>query len=311
MSKTVTHLDADQVLSSIRRLVAEKSVEQDVKGAESAALFLLTPAHRVPEPSPQQAETPTAPLDLADGPLVLVSEVAEPVEVPQEAPTNGRPIDARVAELEEVVGTAKSDVDEYEPDGSEPQDIHQPKLHFLRRYREMIDHEWTAAQERLANGELDHLIAEAAAEADDTAALEPLQLGAAYSDADTPEADEAPDEGQIAEFFRQRPLPSEQTENAQEPALDEPILVTSQPTPVPPEARPPEVPAAPIASALTTGELLADNDEVLVDEEMLRELVGEIVRAELQGRLGERITRNVRRMVRQEIERAIALRMLD
>jgi hypothetical protein len=47
------------------------------------------------------------------------------------------------------------------------------------------------------------------------------------------------------------------------------------------------------------------------DEEMLRDLVGEIVRAELQGALGERITRNVRKLVRREIHRALTAQDLE
>lgn len=51
---------------------------------------------------------------------------------------------------------------------------------------------------------------------------------------------------------------------------------------------------------------LAAEDETLIDEEVLRDLVAEIVRQELQGALGERITRNVRKLVRREIHRALA-----
>jgi hypothetical protein len=51
---------------------------------------------------------------------------------------------------------------------------------------------------------------------------------------------------------------------------------------------------------------LAADDPTLIDEEMLRDLVSEIVRQELQGALGERITRNVRKLVRREIHRALS-----
>ncbi|NQZ74346.1 MAG: hypothetical protein HRT60_14925, partial [Dinoroseobacter sp.] len=44
--------------------------------------------------------------------------------------------------------------------------------------------------------------------------------------------------------------------------------------------------------------------------EMLRDMVSEIVRRELQGSLGERITRNVRKLVRREIYRALEARDL-
>lgn len=51
---------------------------------------------------------------------------------------------------------------------------------------------------------------------------------------------------------------------------------------------------------------LASEETTLIDEEMLRDLVSEIVRQELQGALGERITRNVRKLVRREIHRALS-----
>ena len=56
---------------------------------------------------------------------------------------------------------------------------------------------------------------------------------------------------------------------------------------------------------------LADEEETLIDEDVLRDLVAEIVRQELQGALGERITRNVRKLVRREIHRALAAHNLD
>lgn len=57
-------------------------------------------------------------------------------------------------------------------------------------------------------------------------------------------------------------------------------------------------------------QILAQDADVL-DEEMLRDLVSDIVRQELQGALGERITRNVRKLVRREIHRAMATQELD
>ena len=49
----------------------------------------------------------------------------------------------------------------------------------------------------------------------------------------------------------------------------------------------------------------------LLDEDALRDMVGDIVRLELQGALGERITRNVRKLVRREIHRALTTQELD
>ncbi|SLN46698.1 hypothetical protein [Roseisalinus antarcticus] len=52
-------------------------------------------------------------------------------------------------------------------------------------------------------------------------------------------------------------------------------------------------------------------EESLLDEEALRDLVGTIVREELQGVLGERITRNVRKLVRREIHRILNSQEFD
>lgn len=57
--------------------------------------------------------------------------------------------------------------------------------------------------------------------------------------------------------------------------------------------------------------LFGDECEVLVDEDMLRAVVAEIIRQELQGTLGERITRNVRKLVRHEIQRALTAQEFD
>jgi hypothetical protein len=65
-------------------------------------------------------------------------------------------------------------------------------------------------------------------------------------------------------------------------------------------------------------------EEEVIDENMLRDLVSEIVRselagdvvanavrAELQGDLGARITRNIRKLVRREIQLALAAQGLE
>ncbi|MDU8912801.1 hypothetical protein [Aestuariicoccus sp. MJ-SS9] len=49
----------------------------------------------------------------------------------------------------------------------------------------------------------------------------------------------------------------------------------------------------------------------MIDEDVLRDMVADIVRQELQGVLGERITRNVRKLVRREINRALLTQDLE
>lgn len=53
------------------------------------------------------------------------------------------------------------------------------------------------------------------------------------------------------------------------------------------------------------------DDVPMIDEAMLREMVSDIVRQELQGVLGERITRNVRKLVRREIHRVMMTQDFD
>ena len=52
-------------------------------------------------------------------------------------------------------------------------------------------------------------------------------------------------------------------------------------------------------------------DTRILEEEVLRRIVAEAVREELQGALGERITRNVRKLVRREIRLVLAVDELD
>lgn len=57
--------------------------------------------------------------------------------------------------------------------------------------------------------------------------------------------------------------------------------------------------------------LFVDAQGAAFEEQVLRELVRDIIRDELQGGLGERITRNIRKLVRAEIARALATQALD
>lgn len=66
-----------------------------------------------------------------------------------------------------------------------------------------------------------------------------------------------------------------------------------------------EAPRHRATPGIGAGELV-DDDDVYLDLDALRDMIADVVRSELRGRMGETITRNVRRMVRQEIDRAIA-----
>ena len=68
-----------------------------------------------------------------------------------------------------------------------------------------------------------------------------------------------------------------------------------------------EIAAAPVADLPAEPRA----DEAVIDEDMLREMVAQLVRDELQGAVGERITHNVRRLIRREIARALTLQELE
>ena len=75
-------------------------------------------------------------------------------------------------------------------------------------------------------------------------------------------------------------------------------------------AQPAQEPAGQDGSWPAKGDWYAD-EPVTLDEDVLRDMVAEIVRKELQGALGERITRNVRKLVRREIHRIVMSREFD
>lgn len=78
-----------------------------------------------------------------------------------------------------------------------------------------------------------------------------------------------------------------------------------------PRAAEPHGPAAAQATAALADDPEQEALEVVFDEQILRELVRDILREELQGRMGERMTRNIRKLVHAEIARLVAAQDLD
>ncbi|MEC7764328.1 MAG: hypothetical protein VX874_20660 [Pseudomonadota bacterium] len=185
-------------------------------------------------------------------------------------------LEDRIAELEAVV--TEAEVEEWEPDGSETQDA--PTTVIFR-------HAGAAAGPRVdAPDDEDHL------EADET-------VTATYEADDLPEPDPV-GVGEAAELDVQEWEDVEVTASSYAvPDIDEDDDYDA------PYATDPEH----VMGDYEIGENTAD--DMVIDEDMLREIIGRLVREELQGTMGERITRNLRRMVRREIARAIALKDFD
>jgi hypothetical protein len=106
-------------------------------------------------------------------------------------------------------------------------------------------------------------------------------------------------------------------QNAPAMAWQDDVELDARGVPLTPEAGPDIDASEPVPGATAqqsaqppTGVSFGADDQ-LMDEDTLRDLVSEIVRAELQGALGERITRNVRKLVRREIHRALTAQEME
>ncbi len=305
MSDPVTTYEIEDVLSSIRRLVSEGekpraearvAVAPGVVGdgdsparpddaATDAPLrgarFVLTPALRVDPPvatrtaandTPPKAGAAPAPTSATDGPLIL-----GPAAVV--SPDNSRSAETAQAE-----------------DAFPPENI-----------AEAAPAEPGAASKRsAARASLEETIAELeAAITHQTDEWEP------DGSEDMPVVDWASAASQAGLFAARGRRPAV-VENAEElppratdvdgAPMDEPPQ-TAATAPFPMDADPD--PSVGSAAAGIFG------DDTVIDEAALRDLVADIVRQELQGKLGERITRNVRKLVRREIYRVISSEGFD
>lgn len=279
MSDPVTNVEIEDVLSSIRRLVAEGGrgkAEPSAPDPQEAAVpdkFVLTPALRVASDNSHRAaqgkEAKTdAPAQGDEGPLTLEDPIIVPDEPSQPSATTAEWTDrppfkaADRASLEETIAELEAAVtaqdQEWEPDGSEIQ----PEPAFsLTRFPPLDDVE-------------------------DAQTLEPSSPLDTASQADTDDA----------EAHARYDEPTMFAEHEEE-IPDEAPLFLRHPTNKP--------------------DLLDDNlaaymsDDAVIDETALREIISDVLREELQGPLGERITRNVRKLVRQEIQRVLSTQNLS
>ncbi len=297
MSDQVTNVDIEDVLSSIRRLVAEGDQKKAVRssgygeGDVVSDKLVLTPNFRVKEA--EQTSAPAA--DIEDQEIEQDAPVeADPSEdemlvlqPEQSVPKNEELLDISGRSLEETVAGFEARVSDpdkqWEPDGSE---VTTPEL------------TWTSSGFSAAPPET------FPPEPED---LEPVKIlldrkekPAATEPVIEVEAEEStqptfkPAEPDMETFgaFVPHPRPhrwSEQVERRTLPMTDEDDTDYGDD----------------LADAKSSGgdEMLEQylHDGRLIDEAALRRVVQEVLREELQGPLGERITRNVRKLVRREI----------
>lgn len=280
MSNPVTNVQIEDVLSSIRRLVADgdkaRSPGQTLsppqaRPARDASRFVLTPALRVaqePVPdavppveiNPETQELAAQFVAPVPSPVMLPSEaVAEPLVHDAMSASERASLEATIAELEAAVSAQR---DDWEPDGSESS----PPSGYAAAFdafpaANMVDPDDVEPVSDSAAAV--HVLRDAFPDMD-SALQEVTFKHAAPDDTDVDYGDdlqENDDDGM--------PIPDD---------LDESI------------------------AAYLAGSIAQPDDDIL------RAMIVDVVRQELRGEMGERITRNVRKLVRREISHALSQR---
>lgn len=239
-----------------------EDLDADMDAAVAILAERLTAANIIPD---HPAEAP-------------VSEPDETAETPEDAvaeaiadDAGAQSLERRIAELEAAVDNT---ADEWEPDGSEAEDMPDKAIFHHHAARAFAAPAEEPVQKAAPDDAADRPAPEAAEAADQNA------TGATPSDDRAAPRDETPD----APDFE-----GDQWEDVVFARQDDAHAFGGD--------------------DVDDAEVL--EEESVIDEAILRDYVAQMVREELQGPIGERITHNVRRMVRREIARALALRDMD
>ncbi|WP_099825705.1 hypothetical protein [Oceaniglobus indicus] len=330
MSDSVTNVEIEDVLSSIRRLVSVDASRTPPRNDAKSAQTFSAPDRATPQaPRPPRGEK-----------LVLTSDLRVKPGDPRRMPprTDTDTLKQRIAELEAAVNAQST---EFEPDGSEDTSQHRPSSipHRTARPSEtavlplssdgIVDVGAFVLQDDMRTAEAPNLSGERADETDEPeGAAEDAptwsEISASLSDetlmahleaaqgADAFAADRAADANEAAQASDDDAGVShpESGHDAGQPQDDSAERTFAEVLDAEHHRAHP-FNASGMADDLAHAggnDLSLDDEDTLIDEEALREMVSEIVRQELQGALGERITRNVRKLVRREIMRAISIR---
>lgn len=361
MSDPVSNHDIEDVLSSIRRLVAQGDPKRVPTAANEPTLLhpgpittpskaedsietgrferlVLTPAFRIPDSpkdEPTVGEHDDVPATKSLDAVIKTPESdtiptkdSRPLPPPAQSPAERESLEATIAELEAAVN---SRTDDWEPDGSEVT----PTIAFSPVFRSKIDaarvplRDVSTPEATVSTAVADHIADTIAEELQD--AFPHLQAAD-----ETPHSDSAGDSGTADPVAVEDDVAFE-SDVVEEPApeivevvdveIEEPRVITPQfrhaafqevYDPIA-EATADAAEAAPDADEMYGDELAPDPEDAmtgsavanpvagqLIDPDMMRAMVSQMIREELQGEMGERITRNVRKLVRREINRVIS-----
>lgn len=305
MSDPVTNADIEDVLSSIRRLVAQDGEQDAVASPAPVASdrLVLTPALRVMDTATpeevvsadllddRESQPETNQGDHADLPAPELVEGHELAGLDQDDSAK-RNLEARIAELEAVIAdTGEQFHQQWEQDGEEGSD----------NAGGTVD---SFSWEDLAASQPE-------SQADPISGIEEAQMAELVEPEPEPEHSDG-DTIAAMPFLRHGfSVQSEEQVSDPEGHVETPPNHQSETDPetIPEQADPVWDEVSDLDE--TPDEPAYEGQDFVVDEEALRALVVQIVHQELQGTLGERITRNVRNLVRREIRRALTSQELE
>lgn len=325
MSKAMKSEAIEDVLSSVRRLVSDNTPSQIPDVEIAVDRLVLTPELRVSEGAEDEAESDAkAELSIVD----LPSEADDDADVDGADGSIGLEWspDDRMANWDDVGGSSDQ-ADTFEPEHGDEFSADETSGAVAR----------AVAEARFID--LDPVDADQPKTEDEAALDEPSDP--ATDEGASDEDDALPDDleqelaalngiGDIEDTLEAAPEPEATTEA--EPAQEPPVFARINRA-----AENPEVEAEASAEERVVefgaqidqasgDDALEDqvedlgyrgaafgfgDDDSVLDEEVLREIIAQVVREELQGVLGQRITRNVRKMVRREIRLALAAEELE
>lgn len=271
MSEPLSSTEIEDVLSSIRRLVSDDMRPAPKLAVAAGDKLILTPALRVVQTEAELPDPVPAP-EAEPVPMFVAVPRSNLMDAPLDTPRGG--LGGVVASVGAAVDASPDDW-EAETGDSAPQPDMAPDIG--------LTNPWSLPADDVLD---DVLPDEAGAAPHDHFEY---HAAAAAASAQTPAWAQADEIGQDDEAE----------------AATAPLHGTVEPDPVWADAAEASVLAA-LAEPDTADDDDAFDQAMRFDEDVLRELVRDMLREELAGKMGERITRNIRKLVRAEIARALA-----
>jgi len=276
MSEPVSNAEIEDVLSSIRRLVSENAGNARASASEGATAekLVLTPAFRVLTGADVEPHKKRLDPQVEDEVAEAPQEEPEDVLLEEAVWEDTPPQDTQIQD-EPVAHLEPVSDQDTGTQGESPAGLEQ-KIAELEAAIEGTFEEWEPDGSEEETDSAEPFVIQQATPAHNGTVMPPEEEFVVEGSAEN--VSDAHGEGNL----REEPEDAEEVEEA--------------------EAQAP--------SDLDDDE---DQDEEAgyLDEDALREMVVQIVREELQGRVGQRITRSVRRMVRREIKRVMAVQELE